>query len=213
MATYCKCGPDHLDTDHTDTGCSWNGCKCSRTQNMASWVHVDQTLDSSDALQVMASDQFDDRLSVGYDDRYESGFLDPLPENDIHDRCQCHRRQLSGGSWIADSLGIMHTTGGCYDPEDNSQSRCECGKFPLLADDSKISEPYRGTVHSPTKCTSRYSEPAAVDEFSIKYRCDLCQEWQGEAGAIIIGPTDGSNRVEKSQICRSCYDGILTGRP
>lgn len=42
----------------------------------------------------------------------------------------------------------------------------------------------------------------------IKPICDVCEKELEEFGAILLGPPDESDKVEKFHLCRECYKEI-----
>ncbi len=43
---------------------------------------------------------------------------------------------------------------------------------------------------------------------TIKPICDMCRKELEEFGAILLGPPDENNKVEKFHLCRECYEEI-----
>jgi hypothetical protein len=44
---------------------------------------------------------------------------------------------------------------------------------------------------------------------SIKPICDKCKRELKDFGGILFSPPDENNKVEKSHLCRACYEEII----
>ena len=47
---------------------------------------------------------------------------------------------------------------------------------------------------------------------AINTKCSACKRELGDFGAILLGPPDEDNKVEKFHLCGSCFDKIVASQ-